>query len=344
MALINPKKYLGFLLLIIIGVFIGLVIFTLFKSQSMLEDVSDIPHTNYNEAPHYIGILRMNLNTSTERPFGVALHNKNLLVSFAGSDRIDEYSEYLILIRSIHPLSNEKASFTGIDIAENKIFIADNYSGNLLILNYQDGKILKDFGFLPDRVTKLNCFGVKYYLNNLYISDNKADKIFVVSLESIPDIKDEYELILGFPENSQNENIKFPAFLNITDDGRLIVTDVGNKSIKAFTCNGRFAHEFDLQNTPPLNAPMGIGFDNLKSKEITALSDSIFDPTGIFEQGRIHVADAFSSRILVFNQFGKYLFSYGEELKEPNGIAIDTIRRLIFVADSELVGIAIYKY
>lgn len=344
MAQTKFKHYMNIILICIAGALLGIVFYTIFKTDKLLEIADKLPTTNYNELPHFVGTLNVNINSPNERPFGLALYKHNLLVSFAGSDRIDEYSETLNLIRTINPLSKEKASFTGIDVCDNRIFIADNYSGNFLILNYQDGKVVSEFGFLPDQNTKLNCFGVKYYLNNLYITDNKLNKIFVVSLETIPNVKDEYELILSFPNNSNRVNIEFPAFLNITADGRLIITEVGNKSIKAFTCNGRFAHEFDLTNAPILNAPMGIGFDSNKSEEIISLSDSIFNPSGIFEQGRIHITDAFSSRVLTFNQFGKYLFSYGEQLKEPNGIAIDTTRRLIFIADSELIGIAIYKY
>lgn len=344
MAQINLKFYKNIFLIILTGILSGIIIFSFFKTEKILDKANNYSTSNYHDAPYFLGILKIKTNYPNERPFGITLYQNNLLVSFAGSDRIDEYSENLEQIRSIHPLSNKKASFTGIDAENNQIFIADNLSGNFLVVNYQDGRIMNEFGLLPDNKTKLSCFGVKYYLNNLYLTDNKLNKIFVVSLEKIPDIKDEFELIISFPNDSQQEKLDFPAFVNITSDGRLIVTDVGNKSIKAYTCSGRFAHNFDSINSPPLKAPMGIGFDNLKSQEIISLKDSIFNPTGIFEQGRIHIADAFSSKIFVFNQFGKYLFSYGSELKEPNGIAVDTTRRLIFIADSELIGIAIYKY
>lgn len=89
---------------------------------------------------------------------------------------------------------------------------------------------------------------------------------------------------------------------------------------------------------------MGIGFDNLPSPELIALKDSVFEPSGVYEQGRIPIVNTKLAKVKVFNALGKYVLTYGNELEQPNGITIDQNRRLIFVADAKRNAVVLYKY
>ena len=89
---------------------------------------------------------------------------------------------------------------------------------------------------------------------------------------------------------------------------------------------------------------MGIAMDNMPSPALLAKKTGGFDPSGVNDQGRIHVVDAQLAKVKVFDPLGKYVLTYGQELRQPNGIAINQKKRLIFISDAKLQAIAVYKY
>ncbi len=124
------------------------------------------------------------------------------------------------------------------------------------------------------------------------------------------------------------------------------MSDAKSGEVKAFTCSGRSAHLFEKDGAAALKTPMGIAQDDLPSPALLEEKTKIFTPSKNRpnDQGRIHVVDAAPAAVKVFDSQGKYVLSYGTELKQPNGIAIDQKRRLIFISDTALHAIAVYKY
>jgi len=329
------------------GILIGFAIWFLeFSTKDDLVVRSrGISPTQFDEAPAFVGLLPIEKKEKAVQPFSVALHQGNLLVSFLGSDEILEYSSDLKRHRSIRTLGGEDASLTDLLVEGDRLYATNFRSGELLVLEYPSGKFITAFGLLPDGRTHMKLFGLAYASGSLYASNPQNNQILAISTQTIPGVREEGEVLIGFPAASAADfQLSFPTFAAITPDGRLLVSDVGNREIKAFTCSGRPAHRFDTSAVASFSAPMGIAMDDLYSTELVALADSVFNPSGIFHQGRIHVVDARQAHIKVFNALGKYVLSYGRELRHPNGIAIEHERRLIFVADSELRAVAVYKY
>jgi hypothetical protein len=70
------------------------------------------------------------------------------------------------------------------------------------------------------------------------------------------------------------------------------------------------------------------------------------DPSGIRNQGRIHVADSANRKIHVYGALGNYLLSYPQpgSLTGPSDVAVHAASRRVFVADPGSGRIVIYRY
>ncbi len=340
------QKFL-ILLAILVGVVIGILVWLIssLTVTDLIKKAGKIEATIFTQPPIFVGFKNIEPPDTSAQVFTVTIHNDKLLVSFLNSDCIQEYSASLELIRTICLLDGESASITGIVVEGDRLYAANYRTGELHFADYTNGKLINSFGLFPDNQTSMKLFGVAYRSDAIYVSDSRTNQILAISAIEVPDLKDEGELLLNFPTAELKDfQLSFPTFLAITPDGRLLVSDVGNKEVKAFTCSGRPAHLFEKDGEAKFAAPMGIAFDNVQSPELIALKDSIFDPSGVYEQGRIHIVDTKLANVKVFNALGKYLLTYGEELEQPNGIAIDQTRRLIFIADTKKNNVAVYKY
>lgn len=314
-------------------------------SRSLIDRAAAMTErTLFDQPPVFIGLQPVGQDAGL-KPFALALNEGKLLVSYLSSDRIDEFSEKLELRRTLHLLERRPASITGLAADGDRIYAADFRSGELLFADYATGKVLQSYGWLPGHKSRMKVLGVAFHKDNLYVSDVGSGRMLAIGALGEKDVRDEGELIAGFPNGRPGEfALGYPTASMATPDGRLIVSDAGLHEVKAFTCSGRSAHRFESAGEAALVAPMGIAMDDLRSPQLQAVASRVFDPSGVNDQGRIHVVDAVQARIKVFDALGKYVLTYGAELRQPNGIAIDAKRRLIFVSDAHLRAIAAYKY
>lgn len=315
-----------------------------FNRSVMDRAASMTERTRFNKPPIFIG-LQVIPGGGDLRPFALALNEGKLLVSYLGTDRIDEFSGKLELLRTLHLLPDEKASITGLAAEGDRIYATDFSSGDLLFADYKTGKLIQSYGWQPDNKARMKALGVTFYKNNLYVSDIASRKMFAIGATTEKDAREEAELIASFPNGRAGEfELGYPTWSKVTPDGRLLVSDAKSGEIKAFTCNGRSAHLFEKDGEAALKVPMGIDMDSIPSPALQARKAEVFDPSGVPDQGRIHVVDAELARVKVFDPLGKYVLSYGRELSQPNGIVIDQKKRMIFISDTKLHAIAVYKY
>lgn len=327
------------------GVILGLAIVWFYRRSepNLIDAASGMEATSFDRRPSFVGLKQM--PDTSLRPFALTLHEGRLLVSYLSTDRIDEFSDKLDYRRTFRLVGGGDASITGLAIEGDRMYAVDFGSGELLIADYESGKLLHSFGYYPGRKNRMKLVSVTLAGGNVYATDVATKQILVISPSTVPGVRDEWELILHFPRSSAKDfQLQYPTCVAATPDGRLVVGDAGNKNVKAFTCNGRPAHDFEKEGEASLTAPMGIAIDNLPSPKLLAMADTVFNPSGVFDQGRIHVVDAVQARVKVFDALGSYVLSYGDELRQPNGIAIDQSRRLIFITDAWLRAIVVYKY
>ena len=330
------------------GVLLGMVIISvssLFEND-LIAKAAEIPATRFDQPPVFVGEQSLASSDDTlSEPFGLAIFHENLLVSYVGANRIEEYSPDFSAHREFNPSPEPEASFTGLLVYRDRLYTTNYRTGELYVLNYQDGSLVTAFGMFPDGSTRMKLFGIAQAGDEVYVTDSRTNTILAISTATIPGVKEEGELITSFPSPKQEDfQLSFPSFAVTTPDGRLLVSDVGNREVKVFTCSGRPIQVFEKGERSMLHAPMGIAMDNLQSPEFKAAADSVFDPSGILDQGRVHVVDSSPGRVKVYDAAGKYVLTYGEELERPNGIAIDQNRRLVFIADAGKRAVMIYRY
>ncbi len=340
-----PLKRSHWAIIVLLAVAVSLGSTVAYYSRSLLDRAAAITEpTAFDQPPVFIGLHSM-AGAGELRPFALALSEGKLLVSYLGIDRVDEFSEKLGYLRTLHLLQNEAASITGLAVEGDRIFATDFKSGELLFVDYKSGKLVQSYGWLPGNKSRMKATGVSYFQNNLYVSDVASSKMLAIGALGEKDAREEGELIIGFPNGRPNEfELGYPTASMVTPDGRLLVSDAKSGEVKAFTCSGRSAHLFEKEGEARLKTPMGIAMDSTPSPELQAKKTSGLDLTRVGDQGRIHVVDAELAKVKVFDALGKYVLTYGQELRQPNGIAINQKKRLIFISDTKLKAIAVYKY
>lgn len=315
------------------------------STRSVMDRAAEAERTAFDHPPVFIGLFSPSPNSGL-KPFAMALHEEGkLLVSYLSSDRIDEFSEKLEPVRTLHLLQGEPASITGLATEGDRIYAVDFKSGDLLFSDYETGKLVQSYGWLPGNKSRMKALGVAYYKNNVYVSDIASRKMLAIGALAERDARDEGELIVGFPNGGASEfELGYPTGSMVTSDGRLLVGDAKSGDIKAFTCNGRSAHLFEKEGEAALQTPMALAMDDVPSPQLQAKTIGGFDPTHVNHLGRVHVVDATQAKVKVFDALGRYVLSYGQELRQPNGIVINQKKRVIFISDARLQAIAVYKY
>jgi DNA-binding beta-propeller fold protein YncE len=160
-----------------------------------------------------------------------------------------------------------------------------------------------------------------------------------------------------------------PRGIATDQDGRVLVSDTGNKRVQIFDGTGAFLSQFGGSGLQPgqLDEPVGIDTDAqgniavadtwngrvqtfnadgtpLASWDIDGWLDKekVGKPyVAMDQQGRVYVADQVGLRILVFDQSGQYLGSFGQYgngtdnrgFGLPSGIAVDR-EGYIYVVDT----------
>jgi DNA-binding beta-propeller fold protein YncE len=160
-----------------------------------------------------------------------------------------------------------------------------------------------------------------------------------------------------------------PRGIAVDKDGRVLVSDTGNKRVQIFDGTGTFISQFGGSGLQPgqLDEPVGIDTDaqgNIAVADTWNGRVQTFDVQGtpsasweidgwldrervgkpyvaMDQQGRVYVADQTGLRILIFDRDGQYLGSFGQYgngtdnrgFGLPSGIAVDP-EGYIYVVDT----------
>ena len=286
----------------------------------------------YKEAPQYVRSVVLMDGQDTLVPVRVQFVDDTLFVSYNGLPRLDLYNRNLERVRSISLTQPDTVMPTSFWILDSILIVADHVQG--LILSYdRKGTLLASYGRLPDNQTPLHPFAVTAYGGVLYASDLGLRRILAISLVDAEGITEKGEVILAIPSDS-TKTLGFPAAVAVTPDGRLLVGDAVSGSIDVFTCDGRYVYRFDSIPAMPIRGPQAFAMDGKSDPELQ--DTSRFDPSDVQFLGRIHVVDAASGTVHMFNPLGKYIASYPERrMQKPAGITIDIKNHELYIADPE---------
>lgn len=282
------------------------------------------------------------------KPVRLQFFEDTLFVSYRGKARIDKYTagsdssaalEYAGSIPLVDPEPVAPTSFVLID----SLLVVTNHARHLVVIYDRAGEFRQSFGTTPDG-QPLAPFAIHAYGGVAYVADMHLRQVLAVSLVEAEDLTELGELILSIPSDSIDRPDQ-PSAVRVTYDGRLLVGDAGRGLIRVYTCDGRFIYDFD--SIPGVVRPPAFqGFDRDNVVDPAMQDSSSWDPSGIRNMGRYHVADATNGRVHMFNSVGKYVASYPADsaLTLPAGIAIDRKRQRIFVALPQAGRILIFSY
>ncbi len=329
-----------FALFLCAGVIAALLYPSLKKEQTQKQE--------FFRPPVFYKEIKTKILGETYSPSTLLLHKNGLYVSYVKSNTIDVYvnnarKKTIVLTnknRPVYPLS--------FAVSDKNIIAVDYMKKNISIFD-KEGKFLDAYKFYPDQKEEITPSALYLHSDVLYVADMRKKRIFSMALIDIKGTVSRGELVNYIPDEKQSAFSfsipQHPASLLLTDDGRLLVSDVMRGKVIAYTHAGAYMYTFqDKRKKVKLSQPMDMAVDGILNPKFK--NDNEFDPSGIREQGRYHVVDAFLNRIFVYDSAGYFLFTYGEKekLKYPRGIAVNKNKGLIYVADAGNSRVVVYRY
>lgn len=254
---------------------------------------------------------------SERAPQALAVANGKLYVSYQRLNMVDilDYEGNRLEFFDPYPKGPINAVSMAID-RWNNLYVVDGRNRSILVF---DDKLEFQSFFPPERlnpedVTSVSVpSGITIHSNTVYVADMGSSMAKSFMMDG--------NFVLAVPGTGKTEKEPWhPISIAVTDDGRILVSDLKNRNVSVFNCIGNYAHEFAVPDgTDRLQSPGGMAIDN---------------------DGRVHVLDRGNQKIFVYDNYGRFLFTYGStgegplRLQSPMGIAIDKEKKLIFIADS----------
>jgi DNA-binding beta-propeller fold protein YncE len=259
-----------------------------------------------------------------EKPYGVFASGNKVYVTdptsgdLAFLDLEKKKARYLTRESSQKPRS--PVGIVGKE--DGSFFVADAFQGKVLLFN-GEGEYITAFGKKEDMM-RPSGLALNSKLNRLYISDTKANMIFVYSLAG------ERLFSIGKPGSREGE---FHNPTNIAIDRKtdnVVVCDSNNFRVQVFDKDGKFINKFGENGDVPgtFARPKGIGVDS---------------------EGNIYVADAAFNNIQIFTREGALLTFLGNagyapgDFMLPAGLYVDTNDR-IYVVDQVNSRVQVFQY
>ena len=297
---------------------------------------------DYSRAPEFERLVQLDENHPGLEPARLQILGDSLYVSFNGLPRLEVYDLDLNPLGGIDLVAPEPILPTSFAVTDSQIIVTDHGKGIVARFDRQ-GRYLDSFGTLPDGATRLAPIAVTCFAGMAYVADMNQKKVLAISLNDIPGIIEKGEMVLTIP-GENGPPVGFPSTVFVTEDGRLLIGDAAKGMVRVFTCDGRSIYEFDPVPGVEKLAPQGFAVDGMIDP--LAQDEHSADPSGIRNQGRLHLADGYNGRVHMFSPLGRYLCSYPPDtrLAGPAGIAIDRLGNRVYVADPTAVRILVYRY
>jgi len=222
-------------------------------------------------------------------------------------------------------------------------FVVTDHGRGAVVEFGRDGRVRQSFDSLPDGQTGLSPLAVDEFQGVLYVADIAVRRILAIALREGRGVRESGELILTIPHDETGP-LGFPSAVYVTPDGRLLVGDAKAGGVEVYTCDGRAIYKFDA--VPDLVGMAAQGFAQDTVIDPSQQDEHSADPSGIRNQGRVHVADSVNRMIHVYGALGSYVLSYPQDssLTGPSDVAVHAASRRVFVADPGSGRIVIYRY
>jgi len=332
-----------------LGTAVIIALVALFLSQNVFGTVAEklvmSDTTLFHQQPRFVGEVDFLPAGSSLRPYCMALTDTSLVVASIGSSRLFVLDDDFEVETTIDLQTPQASLIGGIALDETAIYVADFGAGELGVYDWQ-GKRIDFYALMPDGKRSIRPYNLSLFDGILYVTDPTQRTLHVITAQYRGERNQRGELLFSIDMgDSSRVPLQYPSSTFVTPDGRLLVSDMAGGQVHAFTCSGRYGYPFAVDKNKVVQSPHMIAMDHLANPELVALDKTMFDPSGILCEGRIHVVDREAGEIAVYDPRGKPVLRYGSDhLHIPNGIVIDQRRRAIIIADSQNASLIVYKY
>ena len=268
--------------------------------------------------PEYSQSFYGDFNEPLSKPMDVARVGEFVYVSDTSNRQIQVFDQAGTAIFKFGENGTEEGQFQfpyGITgNAEGDIYVADLYNGNISIFDSK-GKFIRYFEEKSEEKVITSPGGLRIYDNQLYVTDIKANKVFVFTLDG------EKSMELGGPGAEEGQFIA-PNAVTVDKNKHIYVTDSGNNRIQVFDQEGKFIKIINGskagKGSPLFVNPRGVAVDS---------------------QGVVYIVSNQSHNIYAYNPDGTEAFVLGGmgtdngKLYLPNGLFIDN-RDTLYVTDT----------
>ncbi len=266
------------------------------------------------EKPVCLGSIDLTGPSGQRRePVWVYVYNDRVYVSYYGEDRV----EFLtpegkkagdILTR----ITKAAGRPEGMVQTGDRLLVADYHNGGIGLYT-EKGRLVDAFYETPDK-RRIKPVGVTVRDRVFYITDVSTNGWFAAGDDGV--------FLTEIKGDTSENRLEFPYGIVVSDDGRVIVTDPPGNRIKVFTCAGWTVGDLPTAEVGMKN-PQGIAIDGL---------------------GRIHVVDNGTGCVFVYDNKGRFMFTYSEGLKNPSTVAVDHKTRVIYITDTGNGRISVWGY
>lgn len=314
--------WMGTIVVLTAALFTGITLFNF--DSAMKPIVSAATSSNRNGELDFRQSIYGDYDSPLNKPMDVAKIGENIYVTDTNNKQIQVFDQAGAPLFKFGKQGKNEGEFQfpyGIAGDKNEnIFVADLYNGNISIFN-KKGDFIKYF---PDQEEVIQSpGGLRIYDEKLYVTDIKANKLFIFSLEG--------KKLMEIGGSGQDEG-KFlaPNAVAVDKDKQIYVTDSGNNRVQVFDKDGKFIKIIN-------------GSQDGKG-------DSIFvNPRGVAvnSNGIVYVVSNMSHNIYVYGKDGKEVEVLGgmgtenDKLYLPNGLFIDD-RGVLFVTDTVNQRVSIF--
>lgn len=294
-----------------------------------------LTHTKLPAAHKPVYINKISFAAEKETyPVGVLAAQGNLLVTYYNRDIVDLFS------LGGRKLGGFKAKSTGekgfpynMAVKGDQLAITDFVNGAIGLYQIDGDDV--DFQAVYTHNTaksKLAPFSVFAQGSYYYLTDknfrgwlvlNSLGKI--VKRVSVKGENKQFEAPGSTKESIKKKALVSPFGIIVTQDKRFVISDATGGQIKVYNYDGKYLYDFEKGPAKDqLMYPRGMAVDGY---------------------GRIHVVDKKANKIFVYDNYGKFLLTYGEaQLNGPSTITVDEKKRIIYIANTEKQEISIWGY
>jgi DNA-binding beta-propeller fold protein YncE len=266
--------------------------------------------------PVFTNALYGDFNQPLSKPMDVTKIDELIYVSDTSNKQIQVFDQSGTSVFKFGKAGSKEGEFNfPYGIAgdhEGKVYVADLYNGNISIFDSK-GKFLKYFEDKDKLLTSPG--GLRIFDEKLYVTDIKANKLFVFKLNG------EKVMEIGSAGIDEGKFIA-PNAVTVDHDDQIYVTDSGNNRVQVFDKDGKFIKIIngspDGKGDPTFLNPRGVAVDS---------------------KGNVYVVNNLSHNIIGFDKDGNQKYELGgmgtenNQLYLPNGLFIDN-RDALLVTDT----------